>query len=105
MARKPTAANGETSGAALDELYAAPFEAFVPLRRELSARLRAAGDASGARRIAEAIKPTRTAWALNQLARRHPELVTAIIQLWQAAAAAQEGGDATAIRKRAREYR
>jgi chromosome segregation ATPase len=95
----------DAASSALDELYAAPFESFVSLRRELGARLRAAGDVSGARLLAEASKPTRTAWALNQVARRHPELIKAIVESRDAAAAAQKRGDAGVVRELARQYR
>ncbi|MGA7123569.1 MAG: hypothetical protein WBY94_25925 [Polyangiaceae bacterium] len=90
---------------ALDKLYAAPFEGFVSLRRELSAGLRAAGDLAAARTLGAANKPTRTAWALNQVARNHPALVEAIIDSWRAAAAAQKSRDADAIREGVRRYR
>jgi hypothetical protein len=105
MGPKPTAGSDASSSTALDELYAARFDAFVSLRRELSARLRAAGDVAGARRVLEATKPTRTAWALNQVARRHPEYVTAILQSREAAARAQKSGDSGTIRELARQYR
>jgi hypothetical protein len=101
-----SASAGERAlSAALDELYAAPFDAFVSLRRELSARLRAAGDGSGARQIASAAKPTRTAWALNQVARKRPEIVAEIVRSRAAAATAQKAGDSKAIREGARGYR
>jgi hypothetical protein len=90
--------------AALDELYGAPFDGFVPLRRELALRLRAAGNVAGARRVAEAKKPTRTAWALNQVARRQPALVGAVIDARHAAAALKPG-DAGAVRALMQRYR
>ena len=91
--------------AALDELYGAPFERFIPLRKELVARLRAAGDLEGARQIGVANKPTRSAWALNQLARTRPEVVGAIVDSRDAAVAAQKSGDAEEIRESARQHR
>jgi len=105
MGSKPIAASDASSSTALDELYAARFDAFVSLRRELGARLRAAGDVAGARRVLEATKPTRTAWALNQVARRHPEHVTAILRSREAAARAQKSGDSSTIRELTRQYR
>jgi len=90
--------------APLNELYAAPFERFVSLRKELAARLRAEGDAEAARRLGAANKPTRTAWALNQVARNHPELVDAVVDSWKAAAGAHNQ-NADAIRDGARRYR
>jgi hypothetical protein len=91
--------------AALDELYAAPFDSFVSLRRELSVRLRGSGNASAARLIAQAAKPTRTAWALNQVARAHPDIIAAIVRLREAAATEQKTGDAQTIRDGVRRYR
>lgn len=93
---------GDAAGA-LDRLYAAPFDDFVPTRREMVASLRAAGDAAGARVVAAATKPSRTAWALNQVARRRPELLAAALDARATAAVVQTSGDA--LRASARAYR
>ena len=93
---------GDAAGA-LDRLYAAPFDDFVPTRREMVAALRAGGDVAGARAVAAAAKPSRTAWALNQVARRRPELLAAALEARAKAAAAQTSGDA--LRASARAYR
>ncbi|HEY5242200.1 MAG TPA: hypothetical protein VIJ22_12065 [Polyangiaceae bacterium] len=90
---------------ALDRLYAARLEAFLPMRRELVVTLRAAGDAAGARAIAAAAKPTRTAWALNQIAHHRPQLVEAMLGARDAAVSVQKKGDAAAIREAIRESR
>ena len=93
---------------ALDRLYAAPLDAFVPLRRELVASVRVKGDplaAKAAREVAAAPKPTRTAWALDQVAHRHPELVRAMLEARDAAAATQKRGEGDAIRTAVRDYR
>ena len=95
----------DAAAAALDQLYAAPLDAFVPLRRELVAALRKTGDAPASRRVAAASKPSRTAWALNQVARRHPELLTAVLHARATALAAQRGGTPEAVRVTARQYR
>jgi hypothetical protein len=96
-----------SSGAAeaIDRLYAAPLERFVALRRELSAALRASGDTTGSSEVAAAKKPSRTAWAINQLARRHPERLSATIDAYTAAERAQAEGDAESMRQTARAYR
>ncbi len=83
---------------ALDRLYAAPFEAFLELRKELAATLRAAGNAEAAREVTAAAKPTRTAWALDQIAHHRRELVEAMLGARDAAVSVQKKGDATAIR-------
>jgi hypothetical protein len=93
---------GDAAGA-LDRLYAAPFDDFVPTRREMVAALRAGGDVVGARAVAAAAKPSRTAWALNQVARNRPELLAAALEARTKAAAAQTSGDA--LRASARAYR
>ena len=88
----------------LNELYAAPFDRFVSLRKDLAARLRAEGDTEAARRLGTMNKPTRTAWAINQVARSHPELVDAIVESWKTAADAHNQ-NADAIRDGARGFR
>jgi hypothetical protein len=87
---------------ALDQLLAAPLDDFVPLRKKLVAELRAAKDAPAARQLAATAKPTRTAWALNQVARRQPAVFTA---LFEAREAAEARGDAEHLRRTTREYR
>lgn len=100
---KPTARTSVAG--ALDRLYAAPLAEFVALRRELAAELRALGDATGARELSAAKKPSRIAWALNQVARRHPERLKAAFDAHAAAAKTQSGGDAEAMRDAARAFR
>jgi Skp family chaperone for outer membrane proteins len=58
-----------------DALYALPLEAFVGERTRLAAELRRAGDRATAAAIAKAGKPTVSAWAVNQLARREADAV------------------------------
>jgi hypothetical protein len=93
---------------ALDRLFAAPLDAFIALRRELGASLRVKGDPEAmraSREVATAPKPTRTAWALNQVARNQPELVRAMLEARDGAAARQKRGEGEAIRVAVREYR
>jgi hypothetical protein len=91
--------------AALDRLFAAPFDEFVALRREIALGLRKGGDAAAGRTVAAFAKPSRTAWALNQVARRHPALVTQALDAWATAAAAPKAGDADDVRATARAFR
>jgi hypothetical protein len=103
---RPEARSPSAAGAvALDGLFAAPFDDFVPRRRELAAALRAAGDVASSRLVAAASKPSRTAWALNQVARRRPDLVAAAFEARAKAATAQAEGEAEALRATARAYR
>jgi hypothetical protein len=90
---------------ALDRLYAAPLEQFVDLRRQLAAELRARGEIEASREVAAAKKPSRPAWALNQVARRHPEQLRGVVEAHAAAAAAQPSGDAESMRGTARAFR
>ena len=103
--KSPTSAGDAALNEALDELFAAPLESFVPLRGELVARLRSAGHLAAARQLAAAAKPTRTAWALNQVALRQPRLVEAVVRAREAAAAAPRSGGSDAIGESARRYR
>ncbi len=90
---------------ALDRLYAAPLDGFVALRKELAATLRAGGEVAGSAEVAAAKKPSRTAWALNQVARRHPQALHAVFDAHAAAARTHGDGDAEALRDTVRAYR
>ena len=57
----------------LDELYASAPADFIATRAELVRRLREAGDAAGARELAQRRRPTQAAHAVNELARSDPE--------------------------------
>jgi hypothetical protein len=66
--------------AALDELYAADPSEFVAVRKQLAAGLRASGDKADAQVLAAARRPSTAAAALNQLARREPEIVERLLE-------------------------
>jgi hypothetical protein len=55
---------------AADELYGASFDDFIGERKRLAAALKKGGDAAGAKTLAALAKPSRSAWAINQLHRR-----------------------------------
>ena len=61
---------------ALDELYGADPDAFLARRTELTKQARTAGDATAAKRIGALRKPTRSAYAINRLARTDPASLT-----------------------------
>ena len=65
--------------AALDELYGTYPAEFVTARKRLAATLRAGGDKAGAKVLQAARRPSTSAWALNQLARREPALVERLL--------------------------
>ncbi|MBK5223287.1 MAG: hypothetical protein JJE52_10520, partial [Acidimicrobiia bacterium] len=54
----------------VDELYAAEPSDFVTARAAAVKALKAAGDKDAAAVVAKLKKPTRVAWAINQVARR-----------------------------------
>jgi hypothetical protein len=105
--RTPREAGGGAGAAddALDRLYGEPLDDFVRRRKELAAALRAAGDVAASRLVMKAAKPSRTAWALNQVARRRPELVRAAFDARAKAVDAQTSGEGEALRATARAYR
>jgi hypothetical protein len=89
----------------LDRLYESALEDFVAARRSIAAELKARGEVNAARTVAAAPKPTRTAWALNDVARHHPDRVRAVFEARDTAATAQTSADADALRAATREYR
>ena len=52
---------------AIASLFQAPLEQFVPVRKQLSTELKAAGDKEGAARLLKLKRPTLSVWAVNQL--------------------------------------
>jgi hypothetical protein len=94
--------------AAIDELYAAPLEAFTAERTRIARELRAAGERPAAAEVARLPKPSPPAWALNHVARAQPQTVAAWLESARAlreasANAARVGGDA--IRAASAEHR
>lgn len=91
----------EASARAPEDLYGLPLEEFTPARDALAKDLKAAGRKDEAAEVKSLRKPTLAAWALNRVARDHPD---AIEQLRAAGAdlrAAQEealSGDAGRLR-------
>jgi hypothetical protein len=96
---------GRTIADAIELLFDAPFDDFVAQRKQLAAGLRAAGDVAGAREVLATKKPSRTAWALNRVARHHPETLRSAIDALAAAARAQSTADGDAMRELARAFR
>jgi hypothetical protein len=89
---------------ALERLYGVELDAFLALRKQLAGELRKAGDAVGAKALAAAPKPPRTAWALDQVARRQPELIQALLRA-RGEASTPAAGDAEGFRQAVRDYR
>jgi hypothetical protein len=85
----------------VDPLYDLPASEFVAARNALAKELRAAGDKEAAALVAKLRRPTATAWALNQIARRQPALIDGALDARAALLAVTEGtgrGEATDLR-------
>jgi hypothetical protein len=92
MARPPAEADG---------LYELDPADFIAGRGALAKELKATGEKDTAALVAKLRKPSPVAWALNQVARAHPDLVTeafAATRALQAASDAAVGGDSSGFR-------
>ena len=63
----------------MDELYVGGFDDFVARRNELAKELRAKGDPEAADRVKALKKPSRGAWAINQVSAGEPKLRDALL--------------------------
>ena len=73
----------------IDALFAVAPEGFTADRDRLAKTLAAAGDKDGAAEVKRLRKPTLVAWSLNQLSRRHPKDLKALVESGQALRTAQ----------------
>ena len=64
-----------------DQLYGLPLDEFTKARDELAGHLKNEGSTEQASRVKKLRKPSVAAWALNQLARRNPDLVEELLRL------------------------
>ena len=80
---------------ALDDLYSRPLEEFVPARNDLAKQLADAGDKAAADDVRKRKKPVVTAWAMNQIARKHGEELS---ELFDVVGAMAEPTDAARLR-------
>ena len=72
---------GSGAEAQIDALYGLPLEEFTPARNQLAQELRRARRrVSCAEQVKRLRKPSVAAWTLNQLRRRHPELVDGLLE-------------------------
>src|SRR5438477_2189923 len=74
----------------IDQLFALPLDEFTAARNELARRLKQDGDAEAAEAVRGLAKPTVAAWAVNQLARREPAAVRALLNVAARLRSAQE---------------
>jgi len=76
--------------AELDSLYAASPADFTRARNDLALRLKQAGQVEAAAAVKQLRKPTVPLWVVNQLARRHPDDVRALLDAGEQLRAAQQ---------------
>ena len=85
----------------LRALYRGPLDDFVRARQALAKRLKDAGDSRDAE-VRELRKPSRSAWAINQLFAREPREMAALVGAGERARVVQRhaasGGDKTPLR-------
>jgi hypothetical protein len=103
-------ARGEVElGDDLDVLFTKPLREFTKARDDLAKSLRQAGDREGAARVKAMRRPSVSAWTLNQIARRYPQRMDALLeageQLREAQRGALETGGAKALRDASQAHR
>jgi hypothetical protein len=91
----------------VDRLYARSRDGFIDERDRRVHALRAEGKRDEAAALKQRRKPTVPAWAVNRLARRHPDQVGALIGAASGLRAAQSGAqdDGPSLRAAAAEFR
>jgi hypothetical protein len=91
------------------DLYGLPLEEFTKARDALAKELRQAGEKEAADEVKALRKPPVSAWTVNQLARRHPHEVRALVKAGEGLRKAQRtavgGGGPEALRDATRAHR
>jgi hypothetical protein len=91
--RSEMAARTTQTGQEIDPLFAAPLPDFIRARNALADRLKATGRADEAAKVLALKKPSAAVWAINQLARGHPDVVQRIVSgVGKLGTASGEGG-------------
>jgi hypothetical protein len=92
-----------------DDLYGLPLEEFIPARDALAKELRGAGKKEAAEEVKALRKPSVSAWAVNQVVRRRPRDVDALVkagaELRKAQRGAISGRDPAELRDATRTHR
>jgi hypothetical protein len=105
---KKRAGDGQDADLA-DALYDAPPRQFVAERKRVRDALAAAGRAAEAREVAKRKRPSASVWAVNQLARRAPDEIDALLELGASLRAGERklirGGEAGGFMDEARTAR
>ena len=90
-------------------MYGLPLEEFTKARDALAKELRQAGDKEAADEVKALRKPPMSAWTVNQLARRHPHELRALVKAGEGLRKAQRsavgGGGPAALRDATRAHR
>ncbi|WP_345424860.1 hypothetical protein [Pseudonocardia xishanensis] len=89
----------ERIDAAADELYGVPPDDFVPVRDELVAEAREAGDKDAAKAIGRLRRPTQAAWLSNLLARERGDQLDTLLDLADSLSTAQRSLDGPQLRQ------
>ena len=76
----------------VDALFSLPLAEFIPARKTLAARLKHAGRGNEADRVKALVKPSISAWAVNQLYWKHREVFDRLIATGQRFRKAQTSG-------------
>jgi hypothetical protein len=91
------------------DLYGLPLEEFTKERDALAKELRQGGDKEAADEVKALRKPPVSAWTVNQLARRHPQEMRALVKAGEGLRKAQRsavgGGGPDALRDATRAHR
>jgi len=85
----------------VDDLYALPLDEFTAARNALAKELAKEGDKAQAAEVKKLPKPSKVAWALNQVARRQPDEVGLLLEAGEKLREAQRRaleGDASRLR-------
>ena len=80
-------------GDEIDVIFDTPLREFVSTRDEVVARLKSEGRMEDAARVKALRKPPLSAWAVNQVARRDPDGMQALVAAGEDVRAALEAGD------------
>jgi len=84
---------------AIDELYSADPDEFMQRRGELAAAAKKSGGTAAGKQIAALRKPTRSAYAVNRLARADPDKIEDLLDLGSQLREAERSVDAKLIRE------
>ncbi len=101
----PAGSGGGLLDSAVNELYQSDPEQFMERRTALAAAAKKSGSAAVAKQIAALRKPTRSAYAVNMLARRDPDRLAELADLGTDLRQAQRTVDAGQIRELTRRRR